>query len=254
LTRVWLKNLDVVAPTVAASMSTEPQNESPEPRDGDLYRQGEHSSSSTGSSSSSVGLRRSTVPAPALHYLAAVCRLHVSRDLCASLNHWRRHAAYNRTEQAQITVEPAHTEAPRLSNPDQEGTSATNKSDVAVQTDDESTHGSFETDREPAARPALTQRLRSASPRSGADSSSLSSRRTQATRPSRMSRSSSSASWFSSVEIYSDPSAGQRTDGSTRSTCTPSYTGSQHSTSTASTMTSMTAEGMWLPRRVGATT
>jgi len=198
----------------------------------------------TGSSSSSSEFRLRPETTVTAHYLAVVCRDLAHRRLHKGFFQWLRHDDLVNRELAQSIYAQAQTTAmdPQSDSVTGAGTRIRTFVDAAVQKDDESTHASTE-ERSGAQSAGQSETLQTDS--SASDNNSSDPQRSTA---SRASRNSSSASWFSSVEVYSENSEESWTNGSTRSTCTPSYTGSVRSSRTTSSMSSTTAEGVRLPR------
>jgi len=199
----------------------------------------------TGGSSSSSDFRRRSEATVAAHYLVSVCRNLLSRRLHQGLSQWIRYDGQADPELIQNMYEQAQTEATDLQSGAGAGAGARNQTCVnaAVQTDDESTRAWTEEDRsgsQPAGQGGTLQNDSSVSDNNSSDP--------QRSTASRASQNSSSASWFSSIEMYSEDSEERRTSRSTRSTCTPSYTRSVLSNRTTSSMSSTTAEGVRLPR------
>jgi len=195
----------------------------------------------TGSSSSSSGFRPRPETTITVHYLAAVCRNLALRRLHQGFYQWLRHDR----ELAQSIHAQAQTTAMDLQSDSVTGAGAGMRTfvDAAVQKDDESTHASTEEHRSGAQSSGQGEILPTDS--SASDNNSSDPQRSTA---SRASRNSSSASWFSTVEVYSEDSQESWTSRSTGTTCTPSYTLSVLSNRTTSSMSSTTAEGVRLPR------
>jgi len=190
----------------------------------------------TGSSSSSSGFRPRPETTITVHYLAAVCRNLALRRLHQGFYQWLRHDELVNRELAESIYAQAQTTAMDLQSDSVTGADTRIRTFVnaAVQKDDESTHASTEEQRSGAQSAGQGETLQTDSSASDNNSSD--------------SRNSSSASWFCSVEVYSEDSHESWTDHSTRSTCTPSYTLSACSNRTTSSMSSTTAEGVRLPR------
>jgi len=184
----------------------------------------------TGSSSSSSEFRLRPETTVTAHYLAVVCRDLAHRRLHKGFFQWLRHDDLVNRELAQSIYAQAQTTAmdPQSDSVTGAGTRIRTFVDAAVQKDDESTHASTEEERSGAQSAGQSERLQTDS--SASDNNS------------------SDPSWFSPVEVYSENSEESWTNRSTRSTCTPSYTGSVLSNRTTSSMSSTTAEGVRLPR------